>query len=203
METQSLHNVGDLLESLERTTGEPGDLDGTLHHIAQTAQTFFGASDCVILAINPITGSFITSLTVAGDLREKNVPFEQPGAQELAQQVLKEGVLLVENLDTIPAYQSTFTRLEDMHAFAGLALRTSYRPKPLGVLYVNFRHAQQFNLHDRELFQLFAEQASFILQETWRSTCKRRDALSTRNAGRCEGRASMLSRPGKRFSSNI
>jgi len=167
VETQSLHNVGDLLESLERTTGEPGDLDGTLHHIAQTAQTFFRASDCVILAINPITGSFITSLTVAGDLREKNVPFEQPGAQELAQQVLKEGVLLVENLDTMPAYQSTFTRLEDMHAFAGLALRTSYRPKPLGVLYVNFRHPQQFNLHDRELFQLFAEQTSFILQETW------------------------------------
>jgi len=167
VEAQSLHRIRELLEVLERTTGDPGDLTGTLQHIAQTAQTFFAADDCVILAINPISGRFIASLTIAGDLPEEQVSFEQPRPKGNAQEVLKQSVLLVEDLDVTPERHSTFTHLEGIRSFVGLALRTKYSQKPLGVLYLDFRQPQKFSLDDQELFQLFADQASYILQETW------------------------------------
>jgi GAF domain-containing protein len=167
MKTQSLHKVRELLDVLERTTGEPGDLTGTLQHIAQTSQKFFAADACVIFAINPITNRFLTSLAVAGDLLEEQVFFEQPRAEGIAPQVLKHGVLSVEDVGAEPEYQSKFTRAEAIRSFVGLALQMRYRQKPLGVLYINFRQKQRFSDDDHELFQLFAEQASYILQETW------------------------------------
>ena len=167
MKPKALHRIRDLLEVLERTPGDPGDLTSTLQHIAQTAQTFFAADDCVVLAINPISGRFIASLTIAGDLLEEQVSFEQPRPHGNTQEVLRQGVLLVEDLEKTPKYYSTFTRLEGIRSFAGLALRTKYGQKPLGVLYLDFRESQKFSPDDLELFQLFAEQASYILQETW------------------------------------
>ena len=167
MKSQSLHRIRELLEVLERTTGDPGDLTGTLQHIAQTAQTFFAADDCVILAINPISGRFIASLTIAGDLLEEQVSFEQPRPHGNTQEVLRQGILLVEDLEETPEHYSTFTRLEGIRSFAGLALRTKYAQKPLGVLYLDFRQPRKFSFDDQELFQLFADQTSYILQETW------------------------------------
>ena len=55
MGSQLMLKVRELLDALEETTGEPGDLASTLRHIAQTAKTFFAADACVIFAINPIT----------------------------------------------------------------------------------------------------------------------------------------------------
>jgi GAF domain-containing protein len=167
VEAQSLHRVRDLLTVLERTTGDPGDLTSRLQHIAQTAQVFFSADACVILAINPISGRFMASLTIAGDLLEEQVSFEQPRPHGNTQEILKRSVLLVEDLEVTPEYHTTFTRLECMRSFVGLALRTKYAQKPLGVLYLDFRQPQQFNRDDHELFQLFADEASYILQETW------------------------------------
>jgi GAF domain-containing protein len=167
VKAQSLHRIRELFEVLERTTGDPGDLTGTLQHITQTAQTFFAADDCVILAINPISGRFIASLTVAGDLLEEQVSFEQPRPHGNTQEVLRQGLLLVEDLEVTPEHHSTFTRLEGIRSFAGLALRTKYAQKPLGVLYLNFRQPRKFSFDEQELFQLFADQASYILQETW------------------------------------
>ncbi len=167
MKSQSLHRIRELLEVLERTSADPGDLTGTLQHIAQTAQIFFAADDCVILAINPISGRFIASLTIAGDLLEEQVSFEQPGPQGNTQEVLKQGVLVVEDLEAAPERHSTFTRLEGIRSFAGLALRTKYSQKPLGALYLDFRQPHEFSFDDQELFQLFADQASYILEETW------------------------------------
>jgi GAF domain-containing protein len=166
MKSQSLHRIRELLEVLERTTGDPGDLTSTLQHIAQTAQTFFAADDCVILAINPISGRIIATLNIAGELLDKQVCFEQPRPQGNTQEVLRQGLLLVEDLERMPKYHSTFSRLEGIRSFAGLALRTKYAQKPLGVLYLDFRQPQKFSFDDQELFQLFADQASYILQET-------------------------------------
>src|SRR5256714_615461 len=168
MESLLMLKVGKLLDALEGTTREPGDLTSTLQHIAQTARTFFGADTCVIFAINPITNHFIESLTVAGNLLKRDsLAYKQPRPEGIAPQVLKQGVLLVEDLEAAPEYQSIFTRSEAIRSFAGLALRMKHSQKPLGVLYLNFRQQQQFSTDDRELFQFFADQASFILQETW------------------------------------
>ena len=168
MEPQSLHKIGELLDVLERTTGEPGQLTSTLRHVAETAQRFFAADHCVIYAINPITGRFVESLTIAGDLVESKVLFKQPRPEGVTQQVLQQGVLLVEHLlEERPEYHSTFTQVRSIQAFVGLALYMKYGQKPLGVLYLDFKNPQRFSPDDHELFQIFAEQASYILQETW------------------------------------
>jgi GAF domain-containing protein len=168
VKTSSLHRIRELLEVLERTKGDPGDLTAALQHIAQTAQTFFSADSCVIFAINPITNRYIESLAVAGNLlRGNDVPYKEPSVGGLAQQVLRRGVLVVEDLKVMPAYQSTVTRAENIRAFVALALYIKRHRHPLGVLYLNFRQPQQFDSNDRELFKLFADQASYILQETW------------------------------------
>ncbi len=167
MKARSLHKIGELLDVLERTTGEPGQLTGTLRHVAETAQKFFNADDCVIYAINPITGRFVESLTIAEGQVESETLFEQPSSEGVTQKVLQQGVLLVEKLEEKLEYQSTFTRTRGIKAFISLALYMKYGQKPLGVLYLNFRASQHFSHDDYELFQIFAEQSSYILQETW------------------------------------
>src|SRR2546421_11069796 len=97
--------VRELLDALEGPTGEPGDLTCALQHIAQTAKTFFAADACIIFAINPITNHFIRSLTVAGNLLKRdNLSYKQPRQEGIAPQVLKQGVLVVEDLEAAPEY---------------------------------------------------------------------------------------------------
>src|SRR5690348_4026178 len=157
-----------LLEALEEITGEPGDLTSTLQYIAQTAKRFFSADVCVILPINPITNKFIGSLTVSDNLLKRdNLSYQQPRPEGVTQQVLKQGILLVENLEVAPEYQNEFTRTERIRSFAGLALFARNRQQCLGAFYLNFRRQQQFSHSDYELLQTFADRVSFILQETW------------------------------------
>ena len=167
MEPQSLHKIGELLDVLERTTGEPGQLTGTLRHVAETAQRFFAADASVIYAINPITGRFVESVTIADDVVESKTLFKQPRQEGVTQRVLQQGVLLVEQLEEKPESHSPFTQAKGIQAFVGLALYMKYGQKPLGVLYLDFKDPQRFSADDHELFQIFAEQASYILQETW------------------------------------
>src|SRR5260221_4903763 len=168
MDSQSLLTIDKLLDILIRTSREPGDLTGTLQHIAKTARRFFAGDACIIFAINPITSRFIESLTIAGNFLKRDlVFFEQPRPQGITQEVLQRGVLLVPNLDAMPEYHSRFTRSENIRSFAGLALHIHNSKKPLGVLYINFRHQREFTPDDHNLLQIFADQASFILQETW------------------------------------
>ncbi len=182
MKSSSLHDVSELVNVLVRRTGEPGDLTNVLVHIVQTARAYFNADTCNIFAsnpitghfiepstvTNPITGEFIEPYTVAGKLlkyRKESPGKPSPGG--LTERVLKQGILLVKNVETAPEYQSTFTRLEKIRSFVGLALRTRYTQKPLAVVYLNFREAQEFTPDDYELYQIFAYQASFMLQERW------------------------------------
>ena len=114
MNPQTLLNMSELLDVLVRTAGAPGDLTSTLQHIARTAQTFFAADSCVIFAINPITSRFIASLTVSGNLlRGDKASYKEPSEGGLAQQVLRQGVLAVEDLEVRPEYHSTVTRTEN------------------------------------------------------------------------------------------
>ena len=168
MDSESLLAIDKLLDMLVRTSREPGDLTGTLEHIAQTARKFFAGDASIIFAINPITSRFIESLSIAGNFLKRDlVFFEQPRPQGITQEVLKRGVLLVPNLEATPQYHSRFTRAENIRSFVGLALHIPNSKKPLGVLYINFRQQREFTPDDRNLLQIFADQASFILQETW------------------------------------
>ena len=167
MQTQSLHNVNEISAILVRTPGKPGDLSSVLGHIAQTARDAFAADACVILAFNPITSRFMDS-HVVGNLRvEKNLLHNKPRSDGVTQQIFREDLLLIEDLEAKPEYHNRFTREEDICAFVGLAMRTRHQQRPLGIIYLDFRQPRKFSSSDRESFRIFAVQASFLLQETW------------------------------------
>lgn len=167
MEIQSLHNVSEASAVLVRTPGNPGDLTGVLQHITRTAQDAFGTDACVILAFNPITGGFMGSETFGNVQAENRLLHDKPGADGVTQQVLKDGIFLVEDLEAMPQYHNRFTRAVGIRAFAGLAMRSRHRQRPLGVIYLDFKHPREFSSTDCESYQIFAVQASFLLQETW------------------------------------
>ncbi len=167
MEAQLLHDINEVLAALVRTPGKPGDLTSLLRHIAQTAQEAFATDACIIFAFNPITGGCIGSQTIVRNAEGKNeVLHEQPESDAVTQQVLRDGMVLVKDLDVKPQYHNRLTRKEAMRAFAGLALRTRHRTRPLGVIYLDFRQTQEFSSTDQERFHLFAVQASLLLQKT-------------------------------------
>jgi GAF domain-containing protein len=168
VEAQILHRVNEVSAVLVRTPGSLGDLNSILRHIAQTAQDAFATDACVILAFNPITGNFIGSQIVVGDLQVKNeLLHDKPRPNGVTQQVLKEGIVLVPDLEITPQYHNPFTRKEGIRSFAGLAVLSRHRKRPLGVIYLDFRQPKEFNSMDYENFKIFATQATLLLQETW------------------------------------
>ncbi len=167
MESQLLHKMNEISAVLVQTPGKPGELNSVLQHIAQTAQDAFTTDACVILAFNPITGRFIGS-QIVGNLYAKNEMLHDiPRSDGATQEVLKNGILLIEDLETQSKYHNRFTRKEGFCSFAALALRTRHRQRPLGVIYLDFREPKTFSSADRESFLAFAVQASFLLQEAW------------------------------------
>ncbi|HET8844319.1 MAG TPA: GAF domain-containing protein, partial [Ktedonobacteraceae bacterium] len=162
-----LRRASQLLDRLEQTLGKPGDLQSTLQHILQTAQNSFESDGCMLVTINPITGLFMDALTIVDTGLAQEIQLPQPRPQEVTQEILRQGLLLIENLEYSPDYHTHFTRDEGFQSFVGLALREKYSQKALGALYLNFHQPQHFSAMDRELLQFFAEQTSYILQETW------------------------------------
>ena len=169
MDAQTLLGVNQTSAKLVQTPGKPGDLNDVLQHIAQTAQEAFASDACVIMAINPITGSFISSqMFMSRELKEKTPSHINPRPQGITQHVLSgDGVLLIEDLEAEPEFHGPFTRREGMRSFAGIAMRTMHRSRPLGVIYLDFKQPKKFSSADYESFRIFAVQASFLLQETW------------------------------------
>ncbi len=168
MEAQILQRVNKVSADLVRTPGNLGDLNSVLRHIALTAQDAFATDACVILAFNPITATFIGSQVVVGDLQVKNeLLHDKPRPNGVTQQVLKEGIVLVPDLEIAPQYHNPFTLKEGIRSFAGLAVLSRHRKRPLGVIYLDFRQPKAFDSMDYENFKIFATQATLLLQETW------------------------------------
>src|SRR3954462_7604821 len=110
MESQLLYRMNEISAGLVKTPGKPGDLNSIMQHIAQTAQDAFATDACVILAFNPITGSFIGS-QIVGNLHVDNDGLhDTPRDEGVTQEVLREGIILIENLETQPKYHNRFLR---------------------------------------------------------------------------------------------
>lgn len=162
-------NARELTRRLIRASNEePGNLEATLHRIAETARQDFSADFCIIFASNPITGSFVGSPIVVGDgAREMELALSRPREDGMAQTVLQEGIIVVENLEKEPGYASDFTRAHGIRSFAGLALRTMRRQRPLAVLYLDSRTPSGFMAEDKDVLEDFTHHASRHLQNTW------------------------------------
>jgi len=168
MDHSILLRMNDISARLIRRPRDLADLDSMLRHIAQTAQEAFAADACVALAFNPITGTFIGSHAIVGSMSTAGEALhEKPRPHGVTQQILRDGVLLVRDLAEAPEYQSPFTRREGICSFAGLALRTRNRQRPLGVIYLDYRRVGGLSAIDCELFPSFARQAGLLLQEIW------------------------------------
>ncbi len=167
MESRLLHRMNEISAILAQTPGKPGDLNSILQHIAQTAQNAFATDACVILAFNPITARFIGSQVVGNvHIKHENL-HDNPSPVGTTQQVLKESIVLIEDLSINAQYHNRFTLKEGFSAFAGLGLQTRHRKRPLGVIYLDFKEPRTFSSVDRESFRNFAVQASFLLQDAW------------------------------------
>lgn len=163
------HRTDPLPEHPEWYAGESGDLPGTLKQIVRSACDLFKADLCVMFAFNPFTRKFFSPIFDGLFEHWDSNRFASPRSIGITWQVLRDssGVLIIEDLDRQPGFANDFTRLEGIQAYVALALRTIPHQKPLAVLYIDFRHPRSFNEVEQAQYRLFAEQASFLLQQAW------------------------------------
>src|SRR5258708_32789939 len=106
MESQLLYRMNEISAALVKTPGKPGDLNSILQHIAQTTQDAFATDAWVILALNPITSSFIVS-QIVGNLHAENEGLHDiPREWRVRQEILRAGIILIGNLLTQSMYHS-------------------------------------------------------------------------------------------------
>lgn len=157
-----------LVELLTRDQEEPGDLQATLDRIGRAAEAVFGTDLCVLFAANPVTGRFLEQPAVLGELRGKQVnSLTAPRDDGMSRRILREGLVVVEDLVARPEYATPFSRSQELRAFAAVALCTTRRHRPLAVAYLDFRAPRTFGEEDRELLARFSRHASALLQNTW------------------------------------
>ncbi len=169
MEAREPQKVNEWLEKLAHTPGEPGDIRSTLQHIVEVAQSLFETDICLAFAFHPITDRFIhmEPAIMVGEMRGSVQPYDPPRADGLARGILRQGMVVVEDLEMEPDLRRPFTTAERVQAFVALPLRTRHRKKPLAVLYLNYRQKRTFSKEELAVFQTFTTQAAFILQEAW------------------------------------
>ena len=103
---------------------------------------------------------------MTGDIEsEKNAYYEQTIQQEVLQQ--NSDVHFFESVEDVPEPLHSLLKREHIHSCVALTFNTKKRKGPLGVLYLYFRQQERFSLARRELFHLFVNQVSFLLQEAW------------------------------------
>jgi len=168
VETQPSHKARELFEALEQISGNLKGFPGTLENIVQIAQKIFRADACAIIAMNPTTKRLISFASGTKDVPQSNFEtFEQVLPAWLAQEFLEQSVFVIEDVASMPEPHAMFTQLEGARSLVALALHMRHHQRAPGVLYLYFKQPQQFNTEALELFQFFAYQSSFILQETW------------------------------------
>lgn len=150
MHNPSFDDMNEILTRLAYTPEKSGDLTSIIQHIANTAKEAFMADECTILTLNPMTEGFINSITIPDNSSAKRPILDG----DITHNILQAGLLRIENL-------------EDKQILIGLALRTQHRKRPLGVIYLSFSNGTQLSTQRLRHVQIFATQASHLLQETW------------------------------------
>ncbi len=168
MVSQPSYTIDQALEALEKISAKPGEVNGTLEHIIRTAQEFFKSDICTIYAFNPITQGLISSKTVGRSLNEVyELKLDGRETGSIIQQVLRDGLLIVNDVGVLEEYDSVLLPQEDICAFISLALSSKSRKRPLGIITFYFKYPREFSENDLETFRAYVKSASFLLQATW------------------------------------
>lgn len=164
-----LESVIKLVELLTSAMHISGDVRHTLECLERVAREVFAADSVAALAINPITGRMLT--LAPRDSTEPSRALPQPPPDgfypaALTRQVIAQGLMIIDDMAAHARDAEWLAALREMRAFVALALYTQQR-KPLAVIYIHFRQPRQFLARERELLQLFADQAALLAQATW------------------------------------
>lgn len=145
-----------------------GDLERAQYEVLDLAIKIFGCDLSVLFPMDPLTGEFEWPPRWRGHLRGDPSVFQKPRSDGLARHALKERVLKVANVSEEPECASDFTRQESIQSFIAIEIDLPKRPKPLAVVYIDFRTPQQFGEQaDREIGQ-FVGRATALLRRAWR-----------------------------------
>lgn len=122
----------------------------------------------MLFSFNPATGEFVAPPHLAGDFRHEDEPFAAPRVAGVTAQVLRDGILLVPDLAKQPAYASTVTDREGVHAYIAVRIATPRRKHPLSVLFVNYLQPRDSFLDtDVTALRQFADRMAGPLHEAW------------------------------------
>lgn len=137
-----------------------------LDNIVKEACKFTGADCAVLYPYDPKQNEFydIKNVATFGLLKDLNLKEKPRSTDGLAAYVRRKGTVIlsdIEKQDPKLFGTSRFISREKIQSFIGITLKLS--GKILGILYVNFRKTHMFSQGEKEAVQLFAHQASIVI----------------------------------------
>ncbi len=160
--------LNQLLVPLAQIGEEPGNVAAILRHIASVALKVFDAHATILYAINPITRRSVEPPSIVGDVSlEEADLYKHITQEEFLKYLLDKRRVVITNLEDVRTHHLTHMYLKGFRSCAVLALYTEQRQKLLGTLVLGFRQPQHFNETHHQLFEVFIEQASSLLQRAW------------------------------------
>jgi GAF domain-containing protein len=170
MKSPIFPGVAGLLDSLARSSEETHDLPATMYQIVETARAQLDASGCVIYGLNPVTRHpFAPAISAAPAYRDDLT--RVLCSEHHVREILARGTLLIEDRGQGSGAEETLTLLRDlptMQTLVALPLRVRRRhQKSFGLLFLLYQQRQAFTPADHELFQVFADQISVVLESAW------------------------------------
>jgi len=162
--------VAGLLDSLARSSEEISDLQATIDQIVETARAHLEASGCVIYGLNPLTRHPFASAISAPPSQRDDLARVLCSEQRV-RAVLAHGTLLIEEREQGTGEEENQILLRDlpaMQTIVALPLQVRRRhQKSFGLLFLLYQRSQSFTVADHELFQVFANQISLVLERAW------------------------------------
>lgn len=162
---EQLRDRATRLERLQNTTAaisaEPVDLDKVLRLIVNSLSKIFGAVPCVIRLYNAKENEFTNQVVVTAGLPEEEAKYV-PRTDGISWHVIHtQAPYYVENTLSTPTFGQLTVRdtivKQGVRAFAALPLRS--QNNVIGVLYLNLTTSHQFSQNDKQILELFANQA--------------------------------------------
>ncbi|HYM63033.1 MAG TPA: GAF domain-containing protein, partial [Thermoanaerobaculia bacterium] len=145
-----------------------GELERAQYEVLDVAIQIFGCDLSVLFPMNPLTGDFGWPPCVRGNLLDGQSAFDRPRPDGLAHHILTESILKIEDLRRTPEYASKFTQQEKILSFIAVEIDLPKRPKPLAVVYIDFREPRTFGDGQEQLILQFVGRAGAILRRAWR-----------------------------------
>jgi signal transduction histidine kinase len=167
-----LSEVGQALVSLDTS---PGELERLLQRVAENAQKVLGADVVSIYQHIQDRDEFLVPPVEVGELREPAVPKDKVFDDDVVVKIVRRGNPLyapdvqgepqlsgLHEVERPERPQERFVVREDIASSAAVPLRAG--TEIVGLMFVNYRSPQPFTEDQREVIELFANQAAVAIR---------------------------------------